>query len=103
MHENDTVVRLPSFVTRPVHSSTLTSPSFRRLADQADGRSLTASAPPGVRPPTADSSRKRSLLVCFDNDRGESSPTVEAHGEPRRESSSPSIRPPVRSLPRLTR
>ena len=84
MHETDTVVRLPSFVTRPVHSSTLTSPSFRRLADQ--GRSLTASAPPGVRPPCA---RKRSLLVCYESD----------HGEPRRESSSPLIRPPVRPLP----
>jgi hypothetical protein len=85
MHETDTVVRLPSFVsTRPVYSSTLTSPSFRKLADQ--GRSLTASAPPGMRPPCA---RKKSLLDCFESD----------HGEPRRDSCSPLIRPPVRRLP----
>lgn len=78
IEEADTVVRLPSFVARPVHSGTLTSPSSHRLADNFKGRSLTASVP-SARPPCA---RKKSLLECFESD----------HGEPRRGPSSPSTR-----------
>ena len=86
MQETDTVVRLPSFVARPVPSGTLTSPSFRRLADNRDlnfkGSSLPASVP-SARPPCA---RKKSLLECFESE----------HGEPRRGPSSPLSRaPPV--------
>jgi len=58
--------RLPSFVARPLHSGTLTSPSFRRLADK--DRSFTASAPSGARPPCAP---KRSLLVDFESDQAQ--------------------------------
>ena len=75
MQETDTVVRLPSFVARPVHSGTLTSPSFRRLADNFKGSSLPASVP-SARPPCA---RKKSLLERFESE----------HGEPRRGPSSP--------------